>query len=113
MDSIKEVLISFDTATKQWTITNSPNNEITIQLTDRILFRSKDGKEYNVIINGASDYFNTTNENYLFVVFPFNLTITHEANATIAAPGLLMELYVRLGDNVIKHNAPPKIIIHL
>ncbi len=82
---------------------------IYIQSTDKILFRSGDGKEYTVIIDGAKSIFITNSNTYLFVVNPFNLCITDPAGSvqgqyTYAA-------YARDGGNVYKTTAPPKIIL--
>ena len=77
---------------------------------DRILFRSGDGNQYYIIIDGASNYFEPEFD-YFFDVNPFNLSITDPATTETGGAELIPQIYVRVGAGVIKHDAPPKIII--
>jgi hypothetical protein len=111
MTGIKEVSLSFNDSNQEWTISNISNNEISIIANQKILFTSGDGKEYTVIVPEVNDHFATDSENYLFLINPFNLTITDLAENETTSPHLVTQMYVRINNRLIQNDAPPKIII--
>jgi len=111
---IIDVRISYNSTTREWSFTNvNTEGNIEINIGDLILFRSGDGKEYTVIIGAVDQYFDTDNENYNFVVNPFNLTITDPSDTETTAPHIDTQIWVKSDGRTIKCYAPPKIIIHV